>query len=103
MVASLAHVPAVWVLVGAAVLVFGWAPRATLVTWALVAGYAVIGMFGELLDLPGWVRDLSPFEHVPQVPADDWAVGPLVALVALAAGLTALGLAGFRRRDVGAR
>ena len=28
----------------------------------------VIGLFGQLLDLPTWVRDISPFEHTPQIP-----------------------------------
>ena len=61
----------------------------------------VIGMFGQLLDLPAWVEDLSPFQHVPPYPAADLDVVPLVALVAITAGLTALGLAGLRRRDIG--
>ena len=61
----------------------------------------VIGMFGQLLDLPTWVQDLSPFQHVPRYPAADLDSCPLVALALIAAGLTALGLAGLRRRDIG--
>jgi len=55
---------------------------------------------GPLLDVPGWVLDISPYEHVPAVPAATVAAGPLLALAAVAAALTAAGLAGFRRRDV---
>ena len=61
----------------------------------------MIGMFGQLLDLPTWVQDISPFQHVPPYPASDLRAVPLVALVAIAGGLTALGLAGLRRRDIG--
>ena len=61
----------------------------------------MIGLFAELLDLPSWVVDISPFQHVPAMPADDFALGPLLALTAVAAGLTGVGLVGFRRRDAG--
>jgi ABC-2 type transport system permease protein len=57
--------------------------------------------FGQLLDLPGWIQDLSPFQHVPSYPASDLHALPLAVLVAIAAGLAALGLVGFRRRDLG--
>ena len=61
----------------------------------------VIGMFGQLLDLSNWVQDLSPFQHVPAYPAASLDVLPIAALVAITAALTALGLAGLRRRDIG--
>jgi ABC-2 type transport system permease protein len=59
-------------------------------------------MFGQLVDLAPSIQDLSPFQHIPQYPATDLRALPLLALTALAAGLTALGLAGLRQRDVGA-
>jgi ABC-2 type transport system permease protein len=68
--------------------------------WALLAGVFVIGFFGEILSLPAWVFDLSPFEHTPQVPAAEVTVTPLVLLTAVAAGLIALGVYAFARRDV---
>jgi ABC-2 type transport system permease protein len=54
-----------------------------------------------LLGLPGWVSDLSPFAHVPRVPAEPMAWGPVLALVAVAAVAVAVGLVGYRRRDLG--
>jgi ABC-2 type transport system permease protein len=45
------------------------------------------------------VEDLSPYAHVPALPADRLAAGPLLALTAIAASLVAVGLAGYRRRD----
>jgi ABC-2 type transport system permease protein len=45
------------------------------------------------------MEDLSPYAHVPALPADDLAAGPLLVLTAIAAALVALGLAGYRRRD----
>lgn len=94
------HVPAVLVLVGVAVALTGWLPRLTVVAWAGVSVAFVVGWLGALLELPGWARGLSPFEHLPVVPIEDVAVVPLAGLTALAVALVATGLVGFRRRDV---
>jgi ABC-2 type transport system permease protein len=83
------------------VALFGLVPRATSVAWAALAVCVVIGFFGDLLKLPGWVMGLSPFEHTPQLPAASLTVMPLVTLVAIAAGLIATGFGAFRQRDVG--
>jgi ABC-2 type transport system permease protein len=100
MAASLVYVPAVWTFIGVAVALFGVVPRLATATWALLAGALVVALFGTVLGLPAWVLDLSPFEHVPQMPAAGLSVVPLVVLSAFAAAATGLGFAGFRRRDV---
>jgi ABC-2 type transport system permease protein len=100
-VGALAFVPAVWVLVGLTAALIGVVPRLSTLPWAVLGVCFVIGMFGQLLDLPAWIQDLSPFQHVPQYPGADLQLLPLALLAALAAGLTAIGLAGLRRRDFG--
>ncbi len=99
--AAVAYVPATWVLVGVASALFGAAPRFVAAAWALLAGALVIAMFGTLLDLPGWVVDLSPFQHTPQVPATGARVLPLMILLVVSGGLMLAGMITFRRRDVG--
>jgi ABC-2 type transport system permease protein len=47
------------------------------------------------------IQNLSPFQHVPQYPAADLRVLPLVTLTATAAALTVIGLVGLRHRDIG--
>lgn len=98
--ASLSYVPAVSVLTGLAVALFGFAPRWSAAGWMALSGCLVIGMFGSLFDLPSWVFDLSPFQHVPGLPAASFRVLPLVAPTSVAAGLTAAGMIAFRRRDL---
>lgn len=61
----------------------------------------MVGFFAELLDLPGWMRAVSPYEHTPLAPAESVRALPLMAMAALAAALTGAGLRGFRTRDVG--
>lgn len=99
---SLALAPAVWVLVGVAVALFGLLPRAAAAAWGALTACYLLAFLGPLLSLPDWVMDLSPYSHVPLLPAADLEAWPLVALTAIAAALTAAGVAGFRRRDLAA-
>jgi ABC-2 type transport system permease protein len=74
-----------------------WAPAA----WLLVATATVVSFLAETIDLPQWLRDLSPFEHVPALPAASFAVLPIAALTVLSAlSLGAAALA-VDRRDIG--
>ena len=98
--AQLASLPAVWVIAGIAVALFGLVPRAASLAWVALGGCFFLGLLGPILDLPDWTMDLSPFDHVPKVPSADLKTAPLIWLTATAAVLVAIGLAGFRRRDV---
>lgn len=98
--ASLAYVPAIWVLTAAAGAGYGIRSRLVTAGWMVLAGCFVVAMFGPLLDLPQWVLDLSPFQHTPAAPAEGIRPLPLLVLVALAAGLFGLALGSFRRRDL---
>lgn len=99
--AALVYLPAQWVAAGMTVALYGWAPRAALLAWLVPAYGFFVGYLGRILQMPDWMQKLSPFGMVPAVPADamDWA--PLVGLTGLAVLLLALGMTGFRRRDVG--
>lgn len=98
---ALVQMPAVWVLTGLAVALFGLLPRlAAAVGWGVFAVFFVIAQVGQLLKWDQRVLDISPFTHVPRIPGADLAVAPLAWLGLLAAALTVAGLAGFRRRDV---
>ena len=77
-------------------------PRsAGVVSWAVLTAAVLAGpLFGTTLKLPQWAQDLSPFTHVPRVPADALSAAPMLALVAIALAGLAAGLAAFRRRDL---
>ena len=100
LLAGVVPAPAVWVVVGATVALFGLVPRAASAGWGVLGGCVLLSMLGPLLGLPDWVLDLSPFQHVPQLPAADFSAAPLLALSAVAAALTAVGIVAFRRRDL---
>ena len=98
--AALVYAPALWVTVGVAVVLFGWFPRASAAAWAVPVYAFVVGYLGQILRFPDWMNNLSPFGHVPRLPAADLDWTPLLLLTLVAAGLVWLGLAGFRRRDL---
>ncbi|WP_309059246.1 ABC transporter permease [Streptomyces sp.] len=98
--AALAYAPALWVTVGVAVVLFGWFPRASAAAWAVPVYAFVVGYLGQILRFPDWMNNLSPFGHVPRLPAADMDWTPLLLLTLVAAGLVWLGLAGLRRRDL---
>ncbi|MFN8146246.1 MAG: hypothetical protein U0R76_02170 [Candidatus Nanopelagicales bacterium] len=100
LVAALAQLPAVWVVTSLVLLAFGWAPRLTVAVWGLLAAFVVVGEFGALWKLPTWVMDLSPLRHSPTLPVGSDGVLPVVVLLAVAVVITAVGLLGWRRRDL---
>ena len=98
--AALVALPAAWVLLGLTTALFGLAPRLTVLSWAAVLLFLLLGQFGPVLRLDQRVMDVSPFAHVPRIPGGELSWTPLGWLTAVAAALVAAGLVGFRRRDV---
>lgn len=99
--AAVVYAPAVWLMVGVAVVGFGFAPRWVDVVWGILAGCFVIGLLGELLRLPDWVQKVSPFEHTPALPAASFDILPVAVLVGLSAVFILGGLGALGRRDIG--
>ncbi|MFD5511815.1 ABC transporter permease [Streptomyces sp. NPDC127051] len=101
--ATLAQLPAVWVIGALAALLFGAAPRYAVAAWAVAGGALTLGWIGPALNLPQAALNLSPFAHLPKLPgAEALAWAPLLVLTALAAALLAAGLTALRRRDLAA-
>jgi ABC-2 type transport system permease protein len=96
----LAPIPAVWVCVGLALVVFGALPRLVMLAWAVLAFFVVVGEFGSIFKLPQALIDVSPFVHASVTPGGSVSGTPLVALLVIAAVLGATAVAAFRRRDL---
>lgn len=99
--AAALRLPALLVVAGVVTALFGLLPRWSVVlSWTALLAFLLLGQLGAVLDLPQAALDVSPFTHVPSVPAVDPTVLPLAVLVAVAAVLVAAGVAAFRHRDV---
>ncbi len=99
---QLSYLPGVLLLAAVAVAIAGLVPAWSLLAWATVAFVAFQVLLGETLRLPDWVDAFSPFWHLPGLPVESFAPLPALTQLLLAGALVALGLWGFRRRDVSA-
>jgi ABC-2 type transport system permease protein len=104
--AAMVQLPASLAVAGAAVVLFGLAPRASVAgAWTVVGVVVLIALFGQVLQLSQWILDVSPFAHVPKLPGAAVTLhttgAPLLWLALAALALAAVGLAGLRRRDIG--
>lgn len=97
---AFAHLPAVWVMVAAALVAVAWLPRLDWLGWTLLAGVVLLGELGPLMKLPDWVQKISPFSHTPKIPVEAMAWTPEVVLSVLALALVALAALGYRRRGM---
>lgn len=98
--AAAVQVPAVWVVTGIAVALYGLLPRFAPVAWGVLGAMVTVYFVGSLDALPQPVLDLVPFTHPPRLPGAAISVTPLLWLSVIAALLLILGLTGFRRRDL---
>ncbi len=96
----LVPLPAVWLCIGIAVALYGWLPRLSYLAIAALAAFVFVGELGGLVSLPDWVMKISPFMHVPRLPAEDFRIAPVAWLLAITVVLVGVGVIGFRRRDV---
>ena len=98
--AMMVYVPALWVMLGFAVLFVGLFPKATIFCWGYF-GYAFIaGYMGPMLDMPDWAQKISPFGYIPQLPLEEINVFTLVMLSVISAVLICVGFVFYRKRDM---
>lgn len=99
--AALGHVPAALIFLSAAAVLIAAVPRVSIpMGWGMLAAGLILGQFGELLRLPVWLQDVSPFRHSAAMPVE-----PFDAAAAVSMGLIAMAGAGIaayliRRRDL---
>ncbi|RJQ80774.1 ABC transporter permease [Pseudonocardiaceae bacterium YIM PH 21723] len=98
--AALVQLPAIWLLAGLTVALFGLLPRLSSAAWAALVVFLLIGELGGLLKLDQWIMDISPYSHIPKLPGESVSWSPLIWLTAIAAVLLTAGLTGIRRRDL---
>jgi len=95
-----ARAPAMWLTGSLALVLFGLSSRLAHTAWGLLAAIVLVWTLASFGDLPDRVVDLSPFSHVPAVPAVPLDTTPLLVMTVLAAAFSLVGLALWRRRDL---
>lgn len=94
------QIPPVLIMGALAMAIYGWWPRLSAVAWVALGSALAFGLLGRVLQLPQVLLDLSPYTHMPALPAAEMQWFPVGVELAAAAALVLIGIAGFRRRDV---
>ena len=97
---AMVYLPAMWCMSGIAVLLIGIAPKATSLTWIYLLYSFIVVYLGGLLQFPEWMRKLSPYGHIPQLPVEEINFMTLFLLTIIAVVLVIVGFIGYRRRDI---
>ena len=97
---ALVYLPAIWVMIGLAVLFIGFIPRLTNIIWFFLGYSFFVVYLGDLIQVPDWMVRLTPFGHIPQLPVEDIDYSIILLLTAIAAALIIAGFIGYNRRDI---
>ena len=98
--AGFVHLPAMWIMVGLAVLLIGFIPKLSSLTWAYLGYSFFVVYLGDMLQLPDWLAKLSPFGHIPQVPIEEVRLSTMVILIIIAILSIVAGFIGYNKRDI---
>jgi ABC-2 type transport system permease protein len=94
------QLPAIWMLAAVTVALFGLVPRLTPVAWGVLVTFVAVYLLGSIAGFPHWLLDLVPFVHTQRVPGESFRAEPVMWMLLIDMTLIAVGLAGFRRRDL---
>lgn len=98
--AAMVYLPAMWMMIGVAVLFIGFVPGAASLTW-LYLGYSFLVVYlGGLLQFPDLLGKLSPFGNISKVPIEDLDFTKASVMIAIALTLMLIGLMGYNTRDI---
>ncbi|MHC5217766.1 ABC transporter permease [Enterococcus sp. LJL128] len=95
-----AYLPAIWFVLGMGVCLIGFLPKWSSLIWAYLVFSFFVDYLGNMLNIPEWVNRISVFSYIPRIPVDSMDWFPLLIICGAAAVLTAVGLVGYRQRDI---
>jgi ABC-2 type transport system permease protein len=116
--ANLSFLPALWVVMGLAVLINGLFPKITGLVWGYYGLVCFLTLTSNMPDVPDFLASLSPFGFVEGVKvtnfdladlferlgmplaSDSFNLLPLIIMTGIAAALTIIGFITYRKRDM---
>lgn len=98
--AAMIYLPAIWIMLGLAVLLLGVEPKFTGFIWFYLLFSFIVVYLGNLLQFPVWLVNLSPYGHIPQFPVEEMDLMRITMLTLIAMILTFAGFIGYNKRDI---
>lgn len=97
---GIVYIPAIITFVGIGVLLIGWLNKGHFIVY-LYLGYTFFVVYlGQLLDVKEWLKNLTPFQHIPEIPVDKMDYMGISVLIVISIIMIIVGLIGFRRKDI---
>lgn len=98
--AALSYYPALLAMIGVAALLIGLAPRFTSLAWYYLGFSFFAAYFGKALQIPVWIKLLTPFGYVPEVPIEGISFISASVLTVMAIWLMVVGTVLYSERDM---
>ena len=96
----IANFPSVILFMSLTVAFIGIYPKIRSLVWAYLGVAFMITYFGNLMDLPKWSLQLSPFYWTRKVPIESINATPLMWMLGIAIVLITIGFIGYQNRDL---
>lgn len=94
------YLPAMWLMIGITVMLFGCAPKFTSIIWLYYTFCFVVVYVGGMLKFPDWLMNLSVFEITPKLPGEDIDVLTIVLVLVFSITFLLIGFIGYNKRDL---
>lgn len=100
LIATLVYLPAIWILTGLTVLLFGLKPKLTSLSWVALGLFFIVSLVREFSNINQNILNLSPFTQVPNILIGNSITANLGYVLIIAIALTAIGLYSYNHRDL---
>lgn len=94
------YLPAIVFVLGLQALSVGFAPRWSGAVWVYLGFSFLMSYVGKVLEFPDWVKNVSVFHAIPELPVASMDWPHVVVVAVLSVCLLAVGLLRYRRRDL---
>lgn len=99
--ANLVFLPALWIMLGFAVMLIGLFERMIAIVWGYFGFSFFVTFIGRLPGLfPDWLTKITPFGYIPNLPVDEINYGTLIIMSVIATVMIFIGVIAYRRRDI---
>lgn len=97
---AIIYLPALLFMIGLSITLIGLYPKGSSLIW-IYLGYTFFCLYlGEILGFPEWMKKLTPFGFIPQLPVDDVNYLTLSLMTIISIGFIFLGFLGYKKRDI---
>ncbi|MCB5952487.1 ABC transporter permease [Enterococcus sp. BWT-B8] len=94
------YLPAIWFVLSLSAILVGYLPGWSSLVWVYLGFSFFVDYFGNLLDVPDWLKNISVFSYIPRLPVDSFSWQPLLIISGIAVVFSLIGFYGYRERDI---